>query len=189
MFYSSVHFSTYSFHLFISFNHSLCFSVLVYSASSLYPSTSCCTHMFLSPLLQNSIYSIFQLCDHFPTQSFFHSLTLFLSFSLFCIVFVPLYFMLYSFVPFSINFSIIYTFLHTLIPSFILSLSHSLTLSLYFHSFTLFRIILGDFDFEQLEAANRILGPLYFMLYSFLPLFFHSLSLFSQFYSVPDNPR
>ena len=57
------------------------------------------------------------------------------------------------------------------------SFLYSFTLSLYFHSFTLFRIILGDFDFEQLEAANRILGPLYFMLYVFF-VFFVLINMF-----------
>lgn len=43
--------------------------------------------------------------------------------------------------------------------------------------FTLFRIILGDFDFHQLEAANRILGPLYFMLFVFF-VFFVLINMF-----------
>ena len=29
--------------------------------------------------------------------------------------------------------------------------------------YTLFRIILGDFNFHQLEDANRTLGPLFFI--------------------------
>ena len=37
--------------------------------------------------------------------------------------------------------------------------------------FTLFRIILGDFNFHELEEANRVLGPLYFMLYVFFVFF------------------
>lgn len=48
---------------------------------------------------------------------------------------------------------------------------------LVFYSFTLFRIILGDFDFHQLEAANRILGPLYFMLFVFF-VFFVLINMF-----------
>ncbi|XP_041374515.1 polycystic kidney disease 2-like 1 protein [Gigantopelta aegis] len=43
--------------------------------------------------------------------------------------------------------------------------------------FTLFRIILGDFDFEELEAANRVLGPMYFMLYVFF-VFFVLINMF-----------
>ncbi|XP_071952107.1 polycystin-2-like protein 1 isoform X1 [Antedon mediterranea] len=43
--------------------------------------------------------------------------------------------------------------------------------------FTLFRIILGDFDFHELEAANRILGPLFFMSYVFV-VFFVLLNMF-----------
>lgn len=50
---------------------------------------------------------------------------------------------------------------------------------LYFHvsSFTLFRIILGDFDFHQLEAANRYLGPIFFMLFVFF-VFFVLINMF-----------
>jgi hypothetical protein len=44
-------------------------------------------------------------------------------------------------------------------------------------SFTLFRIILGDFNFEQLEAANRILGPIFFMLFVFF-VFFVLINMF-----------
>ena len=146
-----------------SFILSLCFSVLVYSASYLDPSTSCCTHLFLFPLLQFSIYSIFQLSVYsFTLSLYFHRFTLFRI--ILCDfdfeqleaanrILGPLYFMLYSFLPLFF---------------------HSLTL---FHSFTLFRIILGDFDFEQLEAANRILGPLYFMLYVFF-VFFVLINMF-----------
>ncbi len=43
--------------------------------------------------------------------------------------------------------------------------------------FTLFRIILGDFNFHELEAANRILGPMYFILYVFF-VFFVLLNMF-----------
>ena len=41
----------------------------------------------------------------------------------------------------------------------------------------MFRIILGDFNFLELEAANRVLGPLYFMLYVFF-VFFVLLNMF-----------
>ena len=35
-----------------------------------------------------------------------------------------------------------------------------------FHSlYTLFRIILGDFDFHAMESSNRIMGPIYFLSY------------------------
>ena len=37
--------------------------------------------------------------------------------------------------------------------------------------FTLFRIILGDFDFHELEQANYILGPIFFITYWFVGLF------------------
>lgn len=43
--------------------------------------------------------------------------------------------------------------------------------------FTLFRIILGDFNFHELEEANRVLGPAYFMLYVFF-VFFVLLNMF-----------
>ena len=39
------------------------------------------------------------------------------------------------------------------------------------YSFTLFRIVLGDFDFHELEAANRVLGPIFFMTYVFVVFF------------------
>jgi polycystin 2 len=44
-------------------------------------------------------------------------------------------------------------------------------------SFTLFRIILGDFDFIALEYANRILGPIYFTTFVFF-VFFVLLNMF-----------
>ena len=47
----------------------------------------------------------------------------------------------------------------------------------FFFSFTLFRIILGDFNFHELEAANRVLGPIYFILYVFF-VFFVLLNMF-----------
>ena len=43
--------------------------------------------------------------------------------------------------------------------------------------FTLFRIILGDFNFAALQQANRILGPMYFILYVFF-VFFVLLNMF-----------
>lgn len=52
-----------------------------------------------------------------------------------------------------------------------------LTLFLAVLSFTLFRIILGDFNFQELEQANRILGPTYFVLYVFF-VFFVLLNMF-----------
>ena len=48
---------------------------------------------------------------------------------------------------------------------------------LIFLSFTLFRVILGDFDFNSLEAANRVLGPMFFLSYVFL-VFFVLLNMF-----------
>lgn len=47
-----------------------------------------------------------------------------------------------------------------------------------FHSiYTLFRVILGDFDFHALESSNRILGPIYFITYVFV-VFFILLNMF-----------
>ncbi|XP_075545246.1 polycystin-2-like isoform X1 [Dermacentor variabilis] len=43
--------------------------------------------------------------------------------------------------------------------------------------FTLLRLILGDFDFEEMEAANRVLGPIYFLSYVFF-VFFVLLNMF-----------
>ena len=47
----------------------------------------------------------------------------------------------------------------------------------FYFSFTLFRIILGDFDFHALEAANRVLGPIFFITYVFF-VFFVLLNMF-----------
>ncbi|GIY28689.1 polycystin-2 [Caerostris darwini] len=43
--------------------------------------------------------------------------------------------------------------------------------------FTLLRLILGDFDFEALENANRVLGPIYFLCYIFF-VFFVLMNMF-----------
>ncbi|NXF48059.1 PK2L2 protein, partial [Oceanites oceanicus] len=43
--------------------------------------------------------------------------------------------------------------------------------------FTQFRIVLGDFNFETIEAANRILGPIYFITFVFF-VFFILLNMF-----------
>ncbi|KAJ8336193.1 hypothetical protein SKAU_G00395360 [Synaphobranchus kaupii] len=43
--------------------------------------------------------------------------------------------------------------------------------------FTQFRIILGDFDFSEIEEANRILGPIYFTTFVFF-VFFILLNMF-----------
>ncbi|XP_078407378.1 polycystin-2-like protein 1 [Cetorhinus maximus] len=43
--------------------------------------------------------------------------------------------------------------------------------------FTQFRIILGDFDFHEIEEANQILGPIYFITFVF-SLFFVLLNVF-----------
>jgi polycystin 2 len=43
--------------------------------------------------------------------------------------------------------------------------------------FTLFRIVLGDFNFHELEEANRVLGPIFFMTYVFV-VFFVLLNMF-----------
>lgn len=37
--------------------------------------------------------------------------------------------------------------------------------------FTLLRTILGDFDFHELERAQRILGPIFFITYVFFVFF------------------
>ncbi len=38
-------------------------------------------------------------------------------------------------------------------------------------SFTQFRIILGDFDYDAIDRANRVLGPIYFFSYVFFVFF------------------
>ncbi|TSK22687.1 Polycystic kidney disease 2-like 1 protein [Bagarius yarrelli] len=43
--------------------------------------------------------------------------------------------------------------------------------------FTQFRIILGDFDYDAIDRANRILGPIYFFTYVFF-VFFVLLNMF-----------
>uniref|UniRef100_I3JVP1 Polycystin 2 like 1, transient receptor potential cation channel n=1 Tax=Oreochromis niloticus TaxID=8128 RepID=I3JVP1_ORENI len=43
--------------------------------------------------------------------------------------------------------------------------------------FTQFRIILGDFDFDAIDSANRVLGPIYFVTYVFF-VFFVLLNMF-----------
>ncbi|CAG7837932.1 unnamed protein product [Allacma fusca] len=43
--------------------------------------------------------------------------------------------------------------------------------------FALLRLILGDFDFREIEAANRVLGPIYFIAYIFF-VFFVLLNMF-----------
>ncbi|NXU58143.1 PK2L2 protein, partial [Turnix velox] len=43
--------------------------------------------------------------------------------------------------------------------------------------FTQFRIVLGDFNFEAIEAADRILGPIYFITFVFF-VFFILLNMF-----------
>ncbi|NWZ95201.1 PK2L1 protein, partial [Nesospiza acunhae] len=43
--------------------------------------------------------------------------------------------------------------------------------------FTQFRIILGDFDYNSIDSANRVLGPLYFVTYVFF-VFFVLLNMF-----------
>ncbi len=37
--------------------------------------------------------------------------------------------------------------------------------------FTLLRTILGDFNFHEIEAANRVLGPIFFLCYVFFVFF------------------
>ena len=38
-------------------------------------------------------------------------------------------------------------------------------------SFTQFRIILGDFEFSEIEEANPVLGPIYFTTFIFFIFF------------------
>ena len=38
-------------------------------------------------------------------------------------------------------------------------------------TFTLLRTILGDFNFHEIEAANRVLGPIFFLAYVFFVFF------------------
>ncbi|VEL41502.1 unnamed protein product [Protopolystoma xenopodis] len=42
---------------------------------------------------------------------------------------------------------------------------------------TQFRIILGDFDFNALQSANRVIGPIYFVVYVFF-VFFVLINMF-----------
>ena len=46
-----------------------------------------------------------------------------------------------------------------------------------FQSYTLFRLILGDFNYDELEATNRVLAPIYFLTYVFF-VFFVLLNMF-----------
>lgn len=46
-----------------------------------------------------------------------------------------------------------------------------------FLRFTLLRLILGDFNFYELEAANRVLGPIFFLSYIFF-VFFVLMNMF-----------
>lgn len=47
----------------------------------------------------------------------------------------------------------------------------------WFSRMTLFRIILGDFDFQALQNAQNVLGPLYFLVYIFF-VFFVLINMF-----------
>ena len=44
-------------------------------------------------------------------------------------------------------------------------------IAMIFFRFTLFRIVLGDFDFHELEEANRVIGPIFFLTYVFFVFF------------------
>ena len=39
------------------------------------------------------------------------------------------------------------------------------------YRYTLFRVILGDFNYSEMQDANRYLGPIYFVTYVFIVLF------------------
>ena len=47
----------------------------------------------------------------------------------------------------------------------------------------MFRIILGDFNFYELESAHSLLGPLYFILYIVLVFFI----LFNMFLAIIND--
>lgn len=47
-------------------------------------------------------------------------------------------------------------------------------------SFTQFRIILGDFDYDAIDRANRVLGPIYFVTYVFFVFFVLLVSIIHQ---------
>ncbi|XP_062852318.1 polycystin-2 [Trichomycterus rosablanca] len=49
--------------------------------------------------------------------------------------------------------------------------------------FTQFRIILGDFDFSELEQANRVLGPIYFTTF----VFFMFMILLNMFLAIIND--
>jgi len=51
-------------------------------------------------------------------------------------------------------------------------------------SFTQFRIILGDFDYNSIDNANRVLGPVYFVTYVFFVFFVLLVSKKGLFVSV-----
>ena len=38
-------------------------------------------------------------------------------------------------------------------------------------TFTLLRTILGDFNFDDIEQANRVMGPIFFLTYVFFVFF------------------
>lgn len=49
--------------------------------------------------------------------------------------------------------------------------SQQVTLLFSVCSFTQFRIILGDFEFSEIEEANPVLGPIYFTTFVFFIFF------------------
>lgn len=51
-------------------------------------------------------------------------------------------------------------------------------------SFTQFRIILGDFDYNSIDNANRVLGPIYFVTYVFFVFFVLLVSKKTFFASI-----
>lgn len=46
--------------------------------------------------------------------------------------------------------------------------------------FTLFRMILGDFNFQAIEKANVYLGPIYFLTYIFFVFFVLLVSILNS---------
>ena len=56
-------------------------------------------------------------------------------------------------------------------------------------SFTQFRIVLGDFNFETTEAANRILGPIYFITFVFFVFFILLVGIILQMLILLHSSR
>lgn len=55
-------------------------------------------------------------------------------------------------------------------------------------SFTQFRIILGDFEFSEIEEANPVLGPIYFTTFVFFIFFILMVSMESPIQDTTYAP-